>query len=58
MVDNRYLDIGIIGAGIAGLAACAALRKEGHNVELFEKSQFKTETGAAMTITPNGNKRT
>ncbi|ORY05158.1 hypothetical protein BCR34DRAFT_48489 [Clohesyomyces aquaticus] len=50
------MDIGIIGAGIAGLAAAVTLRRAGHEVEIFEKSTFKNEIGAAILITPNGNK--
>ena len=50
------LRIGIIGAGIAGLGAAIALRRAGHEVEVFEQSQFKNEVGAAITITPNGTR--
>jgi len=31
---GEKLDIGIIGAGIAGLGAAIALRREGHRVEV------------------------
>jgi salicylate hydroxylase len=48
--------IGIIGAGIAGLGAAIGLRRAGHDVEVFEQSQFKNEVGAAITITPNGTR--
>lgn len=47
------LQVGIVGAGIAGLAAAIAASRAGHSVEIFEKSRFKNEIGAAMTITPN-----
>ncbi|KAF1995474.1 FAD/NAD(P)-binding domain-containing protein, partial [Amniculicola lignicola CBS 123094] len=50
------MDIGIIGAGIAGLSAAIALRRIGHNVTIFEKSCFKNEIGAAITLTPNANR--
>lgn len=50
------LEVGIIGAGIAGLAAAIALRRAGHIVEIYEKSSFKDEIGAAITFTPNANK--
>ncbi|KAL2261980.1 hypothetical protein VTK26DRAFT_2813 [Humicola hyalothermophila] len=43
----------VVGAGIAGLSAAIALRRAGWHVEVFEKSQFKNETGAAITVTPN-----
>ena len=44
---------GIVGAGIAGLSAAIALRRAGWQVEVFEKSTFKNEVGAAITIPPN-----
>lgn len=48
------LQVGIIGAGIAGLSAAIGLRRAGVDVELFEQSRFKNEVGAAITMTPNG----
>lgn len=50
------LNIGIIGAGIAGLSASIALRRSGHIVTIYEKSQFMNETGAAISFTPNANR--
>ncbi|KAF2878221.1 putative salicylate hydroxylase [Massariosphaeria phaeospora] len=48
------LKIIVVGAGIAGLIAAIALRQAGHEVEIFEKSAFATEIGAALIISPNG----
>ncbi|KAF4440932.1 hypothetical protein F53441_12151 [Fusarium austroafricanum] len=48
------LKVGIIGAGIGGLSAAIALRRTGAQVEIFERSNFQNEIGAAITITPNG----
>jgi len=50
------MDTAIIGAGIAGLAASIALTRAGHSVTVYEKSGFKNEIGAAILITPNGNR--
>ena len=47
------LDIIIIGAGIAGLSATIALRKQGHKITLLEKSSFLQEAGAAIHVSPN-----
>ncbi|GAB7323819.1 hypothetical protein MBLNU13_g07265t1 [Cladosporium sp. NU13] len=47
------LNIIIIGAGIAGLSATIALRKQGHKITLLEKSSFLQEAGAAIHVSPN-----
>ncbi|KAI0480047.1 hypothetical protein GGR56DRAFT_686972 [Xylariaceae sp. FL0804] len=43
----------VVGAGIAGLAAAVALRRAGWRVECLERSRFRNEVGAAITIPPN-----
>jgi 2-polyprenyl-6-methoxyphenol hydroxylase-like FAD-dependent oxidoreductase len=48
------LKIGISGAGVAGLSAAIGLRRAGHTVTIFERSQFRNEAGAAVSIPPNG----
>ncbi|KAF7350158.1 FAD/NAD(P)-binding domain-containing protein [Mycena venus] len=50
---SKPLRIGIVGAGIAGLAAAAAFRKEGHEVQIFESSSMNKEIGAAIGVTAN-----
>ncbi|KAL1983996.1 hypothetical protein VTN96DRAFT_9681 [Rasamsonia emersonii] len=50
------LDVGIVGAGIAGLSAAIALTRSGHRVEIFERSQFKSEVGAAIHSSPNATR--
>lgn len=45
--------IGIIGAGIGGLAAAAALRARGFNVRIFEQTLKFARVGAGIQMTPN-----
>jgi salicylate hydroxylase len=47
---------GIIGSGIAGLCAAIALRRAGWSCELFERSSFAHEIGAAISVTPNATR--
>lgn len=51
MVQN--LKIIIIGAGIGGLTAAIALRQQGHEVEVYERSRLASEVGAAIHVAPN-----
>ncbi len=73
-VSHRLaLRVGIVGAGIAGLAAAASLARAGHEVEvslfspvchlvfsnnwqIFEKSEFSSEVGAAINVCPNAGR--
>ncbi|KAL2134904.1 hypothetical protein VTI74DRAFT_10539 [Chaetomium olivicolor] len=51
------LKITIVGAGIGGLAAAIGLRRNGHDVQVFEKGymQLPDQTGAALHLCPNAN---
>jgi salicylate hydroxylase len=53
---SATLQIGIIGCGIAGLSAAIALAQAGHSIDIYERSQFSNETGAAIVIGPNGSR--
>jgi salicylate hydroxylase len=53
---RRPLKVIIIGAGIGGLAAAAALRQRGFEVALFERATRLEEAGAGVQIGPNGVK--
>lgn len=46
----------IVGAGIGGPAAAAALAKKGHRVTIFERAKSTTEVGFAFRITPNSDR--
>jgi 2-polyprenyl-6-methoxyphenol hydroxylase-like FAD-dependent oxidoreductase len=48
------LDIGIAGAGTAGLAAAIALARAGHAVTVFEKHARLSPLGAGLLIQPQG----
>jgi 2-polyprenyl-6-methoxyphenol hydroxylase-like FAD-dependent oxidoreductase len=46
--------IGIAGAGIAGLAAAAFLRRDGHDITIFERFDAPRPVGAGLMIQPTG----
>ncbi|KAF8143883.1 FAD/NAD(P)-binding domain-containing protein [Mycena galopus ATCC 62051] len=50
------LRVSVIGAGIAGLTAALALRRNGHRVQIFEASEIKTEIGAALGVPLNAQR--
>ncbi|KAJ7470228.1 FAD/NAD(P)-binding domain-containing protein [Mycena galericulata] len=51
--NSTPLKVSIVGAGIAGLAAATALRRQGHIVEIFETVEAPAEIGAAIGIPVN-----
>ena len=55
MPENKSIQNAVvIGAGIGGLAAAIALRKQGFDVEVYEKAQQLLPVGAGLTLFPNG----
>ncbi len=49
------LRVGIVGAGIGGLATATALARKGFKVQVFERAtQFTPKTGAGFGLSPNG----
>lgn len=53
---STQLQIGVVGCGIAGLSATIALARAGHAVEVFERSRFTRENGAALVIGVNATR--
>ncbi|KAK7899774.1 hypothetical protein LTR67_003519 [Exophiala xenobiotica] len=53
--EKPGLKVLIAGAGVAGLCAAIGLRRQGHEVHIYEQSQFATELGAAMHVAPNAH---
>ncbi|KAJ5604025.1 hypothetical protein N7537_006981 [Penicillium hordei] len=51
--DVDSLDVFVVGAGIGGLTAAIALRRQGHRVTIYERSKFAVEIGAGIHISPN-----
>ncbi|KAF2137172.1 uncharacterized protein K452DRAFT_329390 [Aplosporella prunicola CBS 121167] len=47
------LKVLIVGGGLAGFAAAIAVGRKGHTVEIFEKSKFSNEVGAALHFGPS-----
>ena len=47
------LTITVLGAGISGLTAALALRQQGHDIIVVEKSEAMQEAGAAIHLGPN-----
>ncbi|OJI96741.1 hypothetical protein ASPVEDRAFT_120797 [Aspergillus versicolor CBS 583.65] len=50
------LNVAIIGAGLGGLAAAISLRRQGHNVTIFERYDFAGEVGASLSAASNGSR--
>ncbi len=50
----RALDIGIVGAGVAGLACGALLRRAGHRVVIFDRLERPSPIGSGLILQPVG----
>src|SRR6185436_6013510 len=48
--------IAIVGAGLGGLAAAIALRRQGFEVQIYEQAPKLAEFGAGINISPNSVK--
>src|SRR2546423_4400111 len=54
--QRRNLRIAIVGAGIGGLAAAAALRRVGIEAEIYEQAEAFARVGAGIQQSPNAMK--
>ncbi|KAJ5102414.1 hypothetical protein NUU61_004636 [Penicillium alfredii] len=52
----RRLNIGIVGGGIGGMSVAIALRRAGHIVTIYERSDFAGEVGASVSCAANGTR--
>ncbi|KAG5923908.1 hypothetical protein E4U42_004800 [Claviceps africana] len=52
----RRLNVGVIGGGIGGMSVAIALRRAGHAVTIYEKSDFAGEVGASVSCAANGTR--
>lgn len=50
------LNAAIVGGGIGGLCATIALRRAGHEVTIYERSDFVGEVGASISCAANGTR--
>ena len=55
-MPRQPLSIAVVGAGIGGLAAAAALRRTGHDVSVFEQAHAFARVGAGIQQSPNAVK--
>ena len=52
----RELSVGVVGGGIGGMSVAIALRRAGHRVSIYERSDFAGEVGASVSCAANGTR--
>ena len=52
----RKLNVGVVGGGIGGMCVAIALRRAGHDVVIYERSDFAGEVGASVSCAANGTR--
>ncbi|KAM0246025.1 hypothetical protein ACHAP5_004996 [Fusarium lateritium] len=56
MPNWKRLSVGVIGGGIGGMSVAIALRRAGHEVTIYERSDFAGEVGASVSCAANGTR--
>ena len=51
---HKTLTVAVLGGGLGGLAAAIALRRQGHNVSIYERNDYASEVGASISCAANG----
>ncbi|VUC35838.1 unnamed protein product [Clonostachys rosea] len=52
----RPLSVGVVGGGIGGMSVAIALRRAGHEVTIYERSDYAGEVGASVSCAANGTR--
>jgi salicylate hydroxylase len=56
MPNWKHLSVAVVGGGIGGMSAAIALRRAGHSVTIYERSDFAGEVGASVSCAANGTR--
>ncbi|EGV64823.1 FAD-dependent 2-polyprenyl-6-methoxyphenol hydroxylase [Yamadazyma tenuis] len=52
----KSLDVAVLGGGLGGLSAALAMRRQGHNVTIYERYDYAGEVGASLSCASNGGR--
>jgi salicylate hydroxylase len=53
---EKTISIGVVGAGIGGLAAALSLLRAGFDIHVFEQARALREVGAGIQVSPNASR--
>ncbi|CAG2002025.1 unnamed protein product [Fusarium graminearum] len=56
MPNWKHLSVAVVGGGIGGMSVAIALRRAGHSVTIYERSDFAGEVGASVSCAANGTR--
>ncbi|RGP80776.1 salicylate hydroxylase [Fusarium longipes] len=56
MPNWKRLSVAVVGGGIGGMSVAIALRRAGHSVTIYERSDFAGEVGASVSCAANGTR--